>query len=124
MSDASKFLYLEVLDMTFSFDGVIGAFAFTINLILILIGIGVGALSRPRINHKRHRYHRQILLPQKRCLNLNWLPWALYDNRSLRYRNALSCTDNHHLRTHRCSFLVIKTKNTENNLHRTSKLTD
>jgi uncharacterized protein len=44
MSDASKFLYLEILDMTFSFDGVIGAFAFTINLILILIGIGVGAI--------------------------------------------------------------------------------
>jgi hypothetical protein len=44
MSDASKFLYLEVLDMTFSFDGVIGAFAFTMNLILILIGIGIGAL--------------------------------------------------------------------------------
>jgi hypothetical protein len=44
MSDASKFLYLEVLDMTFSFDGVIGAFAFTINLILILIGIGIGAM--------------------------------------------------------------------------------
>jgi hypothetical protein len=44
MSDASKFLYLEVLDMTFSFDGVIGAFAFTINLIMILIGIGIGAL--------------------------------------------------------------------------------
>jgi hypothetical protein len=44
MSDLSKFLYLEVLDTTFSFDGVIGAFAFTINLFLILIGIGVGAL--------------------------------------------------------------------------------
>ncbi len=44
MSNASKFLYLEVLDMTFSFDGVIGAFAFTINLILILIGIGIGAI--------------------------------------------------------------------------------
>jgi hypothetical protein len=44
MSDASKFLYLEVLDMTFSFDGVVGAFAFTINLFLILIGIGIGAL--------------------------------------------------------------------------------
>jgi hypothetical protein len=44
MSDLSKFLYLEVLDMTFSFDGVIGAFAFTINLILILIGIGIGAV--------------------------------------------------------------------------------
>lgn len=44
LSDLSKFLYLEVLDTTFSFDGVIGAFAFTINLFLILIGIGVGAL--------------------------------------------------------------------------------
>jgi len=44
MSDLSKFVYLEVLDMTFSFDGVIGAFAFTINLILILIGIGIGAI--------------------------------------------------------------------------------
>jgi uncharacterized protein len=44
MSDLSKFVYLEVLDMTFSFDGVIGAFAFTINLVLILIGIGVGAI--------------------------------------------------------------------------------
>jgi uncharacterized protein len=44
LSDLSKFIYLEVLDTTFSFDGVIGAFAFTINLFLILIGIGVGAL--------------------------------------------------------------------------------
>jgi hypothetical protein len=44
MGDLSKFIYLEVLDMTFSFDGVIGAFAFTINLILILIGIGIGAI--------------------------------------------------------------------------------
>jgi uncharacterized protein len=44
MSDISKFVYLEVLDTTFSFDGVIGAFAFTINLFLILIGIGVGAI--------------------------------------------------------------------------------
>ncbi len=44
MSDFSKFVYLEVLDATFSFDGVIGAFAFTINLLLILIGIGIGAI--------------------------------------------------------------------------------
>ena len=44
LSDLSKFVYLEVLDTTFSFDGVIGAFAFTINLLLILIGIGIGAL--------------------------------------------------------------------------------
>ena len=44
LSDFSKFIYLEVLDATFSFDGVIGAFAFTINLLLILIGIGIGAI--------------------------------------------------------------------------------
>jgi uncharacterized protein len=44
LSDFSKFAYLEVLDATFSFDGAIGAFAFTINLILILIGVGIGAI--------------------------------------------------------------------------------
>jgi hypothetical protein len=44
LDDFSKFVYLEVLDATFSFDGVIGAFAFTINLLLILIGIGIGAI--------------------------------------------------------------------------------
>jgi uncharacterized protein len=44
LSDLSKFVYLEVLDATFSFDGVVGAFAFTINLLLILIGLGIGAI--------------------------------------------------------------------------------
>jgi uncharacterized protein len=39
----SKILYLEVLDATFSIDGVIGAFAFTISVPLILIGNGIGA---------------------------------------------------------------------------------
>ncbi|MCF2906478.1 DUF475 domain-containing protein [Octadecabacter sp. CECT 8868] len=38
------FLYLEVLDASFSFDGVIGAFALTNNLFLIAIGLGIGAL--------------------------------------------------------------------------------
>ncbi|MGB5558144.1 MAG: DUF475 domain-containing protein [Paracoccaceae bacterium] len=38
------FLYLEVLDASFSFDGVIGAFALTQNLFLIAIGLGVGAI--------------------------------------------------------------------------------
>lgn len=38
------FLYLEVLDASFSFDGVIGAFALTHNLFLIAIGLGVGAM--------------------------------------------------------------------------------
>ena len=38
------FLYLEVLDASFSFDGVIGAFALTTNIVLIAIGLGVGAM--------------------------------------------------------------------------------
>lgn len=38
------FLYLEVLDASFSFDGVIGAFALTKNLVLIAIGLGIGAM--------------------------------------------------------------------------------
>lgn len=39
----SKILYLEVLDASFSIDGVIGAFAFTLSVPLILIGNGLGA---------------------------------------------------------------------------------
>jgi len=38
------FLYLEVLDASFSFDGVIGAFALTTNIVLIAIGMGIGAM--------------------------------------------------------------------------------
>lgn len=37
------FLYLEVLDASFSFDGVIGAFAVTSDVIIIAAGLGVGA---------------------------------------------------------------------------------
>ncbi|GIW61737.1 MAG: hypothetical protein KatS3mg089_0589 [Patescibacteria group bacterium] len=44
MSDISKIAYLEVLDSTFSIDGVIGAFAFTFSVPFILIGNGLGAL--------------------------------------------------------------------------------
>jgi uncharacterized protein len=44
MSDFSKLMYLEVLDASFSFDGVFGAFAFTTAIPLILIGNGIGAL--------------------------------------------------------------------------------
>lgn len=38
------FLYLNVLDASFSFDGVIGAFALTNNLFMIAIGLGIGAM--------------------------------------------------------------------------------
>lgn len=40
----SAFLYLEVLDASFSFDGVIGAFALSNNIFIIAIGLGVGAM--------------------------------------------------------------------------------
>ena len=44
ISDLSKLMYLEVLDASFSFDGVMGAFAFTTSVPLILVGNGIGAL--------------------------------------------------------------------------------
>ncbi len=44
LSDLSKIFYLEVIDATFSIDGVLGAFAFTLAVPLILIGNGIGAL--------------------------------------------------------------------------------
>lgn len=44
LSDMSKILYLEVLDASFSIDGVLGAFAFTLSVPLILIGNGLGAV--------------------------------------------------------------------------------
>jgi len=38
------FLYLEVLDASFSFDGVIGAFAITNDVVLIMLGLAIGAM--------------------------------------------------------------------------------
>lgn len=38
------FLYLEILDSSFSFDGVLGAFAITADPIIIAIGLGIGAM--------------------------------------------------------------------------------
>ncbi len=38
------FLYLEVIDASFSFDGVVGAFAITNQIFQIALGLGIGAL--------------------------------------------------------------------------------
>ncbi len=43
-SDLSKLMFLEVLDLSFSIDGVLGAFAFTTHVPLIFLGNGIGAL--------------------------------------------------------------------------------
>ena len=62
VSDAAKIAYLEVLDSTFSVDGVIGAFAFTFSVPLILLGNGLGAVVLRKITVsnieriKRYKY--------------------------------------------------------------------
>ena len=38
------FIYLEVLDASFSFDGVIGAFAITNDVVIIMLGLAIGAM--------------------------------------------------------------------------------
>lgn len=44
MTDLSKILYLEIIDMSFSIDGVLGAFAFTMSVPIIILGNGLGAI--------------------------------------------------------------------------------
>jgi hypothetical protein len=62
MSDLSKIFYLEVIDATFSIDGVLGAFAFTFSIPLILLGNGIGALVVRQLtisnieNVKKYKY--------------------------------------------------------------------
>lgn len=43
-SGVMGFLYLEVLDASFSFDGVIGAFAVTRDVVIIMLGLAIGAM--------------------------------------------------------------------------------
>jgi uncharacterized protein len=62
MSDISKLLYLEIIDLTFSIDGVLGAFAFTLSVPIILVGNGLGAIVVRQItvgnieNIKKYRF--------------------------------------------------------------------
>lgn len=62
LSDISKILYLEVIDTTFSIDGILGSFAFTFSIPLILIGNGIGALVVRKLtisnieNVKKYKY--------------------------------------------------------------------
>jgi uncharacterized protein len=44
LTDISKILYLELIDTSFSIDGILGAFAFTLSVPLILIGNGLGTI--------------------------------------------------------------------------------
>lgn len=44
MAAFGSFMYLEILDASFSLDGVIGAFAITNDVLLIIAGLGAGAV--------------------------------------------------------------------------------
>ncbi len=62
-SDLSKILYLEVIDATFSIDGVVGAFAFTLSVPLILLGNGVGAFVVREVTiHNIERIKKYVYL--------------------------------------------------------------
>ncbi len=62
-SDLSKILYLEVIDATFSIDGVVGAFAFTLSVPLILLGNGVGAFVVREVTiHNIERIQKYVYL--------------------------------------------------------------
>lgn len=63
LSDISKILYLEVIDTTFSIDGVLGAFAFTLSVPLILLGNSLGAfIVREFTIHNIDRIKKYIFL--------------------------------------------------------------
>lgn len=62
-SDLSKIFYLEVIDATFSIDGVVGAFAFTLSVPLILLGNGIGAfVVREVTMHNIERIKKYVYL--------------------------------------------------------------
>lgn len=63
MSDLAKLFYLEILDFTFSIDGVLGAFAFTLSVPLIFVGNGRGAVIVRQLtvsNIERIRRYRYL----------------------------------------------------------------
>ncbi len=63
LSDIGKILYLEVIDLSFSIDGIVGAFAFTLSVPLILIGNGIGAIVvRQLTYHGAGRIKRYVYL--------------------------------------------------------------
>ncbi len=56
----ASFLYLEVIDASFSLDGVLGAFALTKDIIIITVGLSIGAMFVRSLT---------IMLVEKKTLN-------------------------------------------------------
>lgn len=86
LSDISKIIYLEVLDTTFSIDGVLGAFAFTLSVPLILLGNGLGAYVvrwftiRGVHTIKKYRYLKNGAMYSIASLGAIMLAEALHQN--------------------------------------------
>ena len=78
-SDTAKIFYLEVVDTTFSIDGVLGAFAFTLSIPLILLGKWFGRDCCAATHHKRHRTHQEVCVPKKRSDVFRTFSWHHYD---------------------------------------------
>ena len=76
ISDISKILYLEVIDATFSIDGVLGAFAFTMSVPLILVGNALGAIAVRQITVgnidriKKYRFLKNGAMYSILCLGI------------------------------------------------------
>jgi len=76
LSDISKIFYLEIIDATFSIDGVLGAFAFTMAVPLIILGNGIGALIVREItvrnvdSIKKYRYLKNGAMYSIFCLGI------------------------------------------------------
>jgi hypothetical protein len=76
ISDLSKIFYLEIIDATFSIDGVLGAFAFTMAVPLIILGNGIGALIVREItvrnvdSIKKYRYLKNGAMYSIFCLGI------------------------------------------------------
>lgn len=72
-SGLGGFLYLNVLDASFSFDGVIGAFALSNNMVIIALGLSIGAMF---VRSMTIHLVRQGTLAQYRFLE-NGAFWAI-----------------------------------------------
>ena len=78
VSDISKLLYLEMIDATFSIDGVLGAFAFTFSLPLILMGNGLGALVVRQLTVGNiERVKRYVYLKNGAMYSVLFLGWFM-----------------------------------------------
>ena len=86
MSEWSKLLYLEVIDASFSIDGVLGAFAFTLSVPLIVIGTAIGAVGVRQLtvrnieNVKKYKYLKNGAMYSIACLGSLMLADAFGSN--------------------------------------------